>query len=122
MQTIRVRKEKIIESLTTHRAQHELILQEAIAGYRKHVIKELKKRLAAARKGEKIDRYINFEEPVNRLADYDTAIGMLELSVDDFVNLTEREYRSYVKDEWDWKLQFFIGNSAYSATAAANLG
>jgi hypothetical protein len=38
------------------------------------------------------------------------------------VELSEQEFGQYVMDDWAWKRQFLLSNSAYSATAANYVG
>lgn len=46
---------------------------------------------------------LNILAPEDHTDEYDKAIGMLEMSVDDTVLITHDEYRQYVLDEWFWK-------------------
>lgn len=52
------------------------------------------------------------EYPTSFLSDYDDAISMLEMSVDDGISLERHEFNQYVKNSWhqDW----LVSNAKYS--------
>jgi len=57
--------------------------------------------------------------PMNQTPEYDQAIRMLEMSVEDEVELTAGEFSQFVMDRWHWKQQFSATNSAYIAAASS---
>ena len=77
------------------------------------VVEELDRRLEDAKNGRKINLYFELVEPMNQTSDYKRAIGMLEMSVEDVIELTQDEYSCYVLDEWRWSGQFAITSSRY---------
>lgn len=118
MQQVTVKKDALLDILRTNREKHTAIFLEAQAGYRERVIKELDAMLAKAKKGERVPNYWQIQAPVNQTPEYDRAIRMLEMSVDDTVQLSASEFESYVMDRWTWKKAFLAANSAYSVTAS----
>src|SRR3954468_2858379 len=106
MKNLYFNKEQVLERLRENRANHEKIFLEAQEGFKAAVIKELEARLEAARKGQGISRYLNLAEPVNQLKDYDRAIAMLEMSLDEEIELDEKQFAQYMQDDWSWKGQF----------------
>lgn len=120
MDKINVNKEQLIDKLKENRAKHRGIFLEATDAYRKMAIAELDKSLELAKAGKKIRRSIDLMEPSDHTKDYDRAIGMLEMSQDTDIQLSERDYNSYVLDDWAWRQQFLYSNSSYSATASAD--
>lgn len=121
MESIKVKKEELLNVLRENRTKHRHIFEEAIEGYRKTVIAEFERRLDDAKAGRKIDIRFTLPQPVDQTKDYDRAIGMLEMTIDDVIHLEEIEYRQYVMDDWSWKQSFLTSNSTYSGTAAAFL-
>lgn len=121
MESIKVKKEELLNVLRENRTKHRQIFEEAIEGYRKTVIAEFERRLDDAKAGRKIDIRFTLPQPVDQTKDYDRAIGMLEMTIDDVIHLEEIEYRQYVMDDWSWKQSFLTSNSTYSGTAAAFL-
>ena len=112
----------IKEILKNNREEHRTIFLEAQEGYRKAVIAAFEERLADARKGKRVNTYINLVEPVDQTKEYDRAIRMLELTKDTEIELTEQQFANYVMDQWQWSRQFTTSNSLYSVRAAAKAG
>lgn len=122
MNAITVDKLDLLEKLKANRNEHRKIFLEAQAGFRQAAIRELDSMLADARTPDKkIRRTVNLVEPVDQTKDYDRAIAMLEMSVDEKIQLEEHDFRAYVQDEWSWKAQFNNSNRMYSPSLAAML-
>ena len=112
--TIRVEKEKLLEKIKANRKRHHEVVVDAQKHFREKVIEELDIMLEDARKGKRMRLHIGLAPPMDHTQEYDTIIGMLEMDVDDFVDLTEHEYRCYIEDQWEWSRQWAMTNSAYS--------
>lgn len=69
--------------------------------------------LANARDGRRISRVVSLVEPMDQTKDYDRAISMLRMSVDDVLEISEEEFQMYVLDEWHWKGQFSASTVGY---------
>lgn len=121
MNDINVNKAELLSVLRTNRDKHNAIFLEAQAGYREAVVKELDSMLAEARSGKKIRRAITLVEPVDQTKDYDRAIRMMEMSVDETIKLDPHDFQCYVMDEWQWKNQFMLSNVGYSKTLQDSL-
>jgi len=117
MKAIKVDKVTLIKTLEQNRQKHRAIFEEALEGYKTAIIAWLEKRLELVKQGKIINHYIQMEQPKDQTKDYDRAIGMLKLSLDKQIELTEQDYSQYVLDDWSWKKQFLHSNSAYSKTA-----
>jgi hypothetical protein len=122
MKTVRLRKSELLEKLGANRDKHKEIFLEALDGYKKAIIDALESRLADAKAGKRIDTYINLEQPIDQTKEYDRVITMLVMSLDDEIELDERQFAQYVMDDWSWKSQFLATNSVYSSTAATLSG
>lgn len=122
MQNVKIKKEKLLETLRENRTAHREIFLEAQEGFRAEAIKQLDAMLQAAKDGKKIRQSIGLIEPTDQTADYDRAIRMLEMSEDEVIELTELDFECYVLDNWRWKAQFLASNSSYSSTAARLTG
>ena len=116
MESIKVSKADLLAVLTSNREKHKAVFLEAQESYRKLAIEELDKALAEARSGRKILRFLTLVEPQDQSKDYDRVIRMMDMSVDDHINLSEREFQQYVMDEWQWKAAFTAANIGYSKT------
>ena len=120
MKTVKVKKAKLLDTLRQNRDKHVEDFKDACTGYREAVEKNVKELLKTVKKADSdtvldLELYINLSKPVSHKKDYDIAISMLEWSVDEFVNLDQREFRQYVNDEWDWKETFAASTSFYKS-------
>lgn len=118
MKAIRVNKVALVSTLKKNRDNHRKIFLEAVDGYKKTIIKELEFRLEQAKKGKRVEHFINIQQPQDQTRDYDRVLGMLDMSLDTEVDLTEQDYQAYVLDDWGWKKNFLHSNALYSKTAA----
>jgi hypothetical protein len=120
MKTIRVEKTKLLDAMRKNRMNHALEYAEAIVEYRKKSQKAFRKavRDRAREPNENLGNSVGipsteFPIPVNRTRDYDTVISMLDFSVEEFVELDEKQFKCYVLDEWDWRALAAFANTAY---------
>lgn len=120
MNKVTVKKDELLGILRTNRTKHRDIFIDAQKGYKERVIAELEKSLDDARAGKKLRTSITLVAPVNQTGDYDQAIGMLEMSVDNTVELSASEFRQYVLDKWAWDAQFKMSNATYTAMVDAD--
>lgn len=67
----------------------------------------------AERSDEDITLRIDAIRPVSNMKDYETILGMLELSTDNEFTLSEKDYKKYVLDEWDWSRSFAVTKTSY---------
>ncbi len=118
---VTVQKQDILTVIRSNRTAHRDIFKEAVEGYRKKALELLEKRIAEVKAG-KFFTYVQMSLPEDHTRDYDRVIGMLEHHQGTDIELLEADYAMYVQDDWEWKRQFLMSNSAYSGTAAAALG
>lgn len=116
MKAVNVKRSDLISALKANRERHSTEAKEAKAGYLIAVEKALKKALRDLRKGE-AKTNLGMMPPIDKTSDYDRAIQMMEMSVDETVELTEQEFRQYVQDEWSWKDAAIALNSTYALGA-----
>ena len=119
MEKIKVNKTKLLSILESNRAKHRQIFEEACDGYQKAVIKELEAQLKRAKEGIRRSMLISIPAPVDQTKEYDRAIAMLKMSVEEDVLLSEQDFRCYVLDDWEWKQKFLTSSRSYSARAAS---
>lgn len=119
---INVKRSQLLEKLKANRAEHRKIFLEAQEGYRAQCIKELDAMLQEARDGKRIRRAVALVEPMDQTWEYDSAIAMLEMSVDEVISLEEHDFKCYVLDQWQWKKQWTTSNVGYSRTLMAQGG
>lgn len=113
MELVTVKKDELLSVLKKNRKAHRAIFEEAQKGYRQEAIELLDKALKDAREGRKINTYIRLDSPVDQTEDYDVAIKMIEMSVDDAIEISEGDFRNYVLDQWHWRQKFDTTNAFY---------
>lgn len=118
MKLVKINKAKLIVAIQANRDNHKAELAEALEVYRKNVIATLNRKLAAVKAGKKV-RNVYFEIPQDNTKEYDRALKMLDMSVDDIIELDQREFQQYVMDEWNWKGDF---NRAYMSNVSSLSG
>ena len=116
--TVKVEREKLLDTLRKNRERHAKIVKEAQEGYKTKAIEALRSKLNEFTAGKIAYLQFNLQPPLDQTKQYDTAISMLEWSKDETVELESNEFRKLVMDEWDWMNSFLQSNSMYSTEAA----
>ena len=111
--TINVRRTELLEALKENRDLHGAAFEKAKAGYVRVERRHLLEALDRLDRGEMINRILGNVPPENHTSDYDDAIDMMMWSTDDIVELTQQQFKQYVKDDWGWKNQWVTSNSMY---------
>jgi len=76
-------------------------------------------RYIASREKVKNNELINFNSlhklnlPMNKTAEYDIAIEMLQMDISKEVSVSEHEFRCFVQDKWGWSEQLMLSNTKY---------
>lgn len=117
MQTITVPKEKLLATLQENREAHRETFLKAQGVFRERVITALDERLQAIRDGQKIDLQIYMPEPVDYTDSYDRAIAMVEWAVGDTMELSEKDFKQFVLNDWDWGRMFAESTVSYAMQA-----
>jgi len=117
MDNIKVKKEELLEVLKSNKEKHILEFKEAVRGYRVKSATLLSDQLAKVEGGEEFTMDFNLPKPVSHEEDYQLAISMLTMDVDDYVELDQHEFSCYVNDKWQWKSTFSHTNSGYTGSS-----
>ena len=121
MDSVKVDRVKLLETIRENREKHRTVFLEAIEGYKEAVIEALEKRLTDAKKNKRVSHIIQLVQPMDQTKEYDKIIRMLEMSIEQNIELSDREFAQYVMDDWTWKHQFLVSNSGYSKSASDTL-
>lgn len=113
MEKVRVNKQELLDVLQENRDAHEALYQRALDGYKDKVRAELENYLRRVEDGEVLRISVALPKPENHLDEYDRAIRMVEMSVDDVLELREKEFASLVMNDWGWMQQFLATTSYY---------
>ena len=115
MKSINVKRTDLLDILKKNRENHRDIFEKAQDIYREQAIQELDRMLSDAKANKKIRRFVMLPEPEDHTEDYDRAISMMEMSVDDIIELVETDHSQYVMDNWGWQKSFATNTSSYLA-------
>lgn len=113
MNTIKVKKADLLDTLRTNKAKHEEVYEQAMVKYREALIAELVALRADVEAGKQIEHRIKTVAPLRYTDSYEEAIQMLEWEVGDEVELEQHEFRQYIMDDWNWGQNFRAATSAY---------
>jgi hypothetical protein len=111
--TTLVDKERLLTALRENREGHAAEYEKAKKGYLRVTRKRLEELLARLVDGELLDRVWLEAPPEDHTKDYDDAIEMMEWTQDNQIDLTQAQFKQYVKDDWGWRDQWMTSNTAY---------
>ena len=112
MNTVKVNKFELLNKLNDNLAMHKEDYEEMLIVYKEQSIVALETSLTNF-KADVFDFAVNPRKPVNHVKDYQRAILMLEMSVEDEIELAERDFSELVMDEWQWKHEFEMTKTLY---------
>lgn len=113
METVKVTKSVVIGRITKNRDRHRDIFERAMTIYRQKAIERLEDVITALQNGDTPSLIVHLPVPEDHTKDYNAVLDMLDLSVDDEVEISQRDFRCYVRDEWDWKQKFLGTVNSY---------
>lgn len=114
MREVKVLKEELLIKLRQNRDKHEETYKDAMDQYRRDMEAVLFGMIDDMREKKEIKHFIEMDVPECHLDDYDGIIGLLEMSTDIYVDLSDYEYKRYVLDRWDWQESFAKNTSSYA--------
>ena len=117
MPTLTIPKVELQSILCTNRDKHRKLFEEALEAFREKAIENLESRIAQIKNGGKVNLYIDLVQPQDYTDSYNEVIEMLEFEINDEIELTQSEFRQYVKDDWGWKGNFSEGYTANTGKA-----
>lgn len=99
MDEVKVTRLDLLSKLRANREAHVKIYNDAMDGYFVSLAKYVKK-LEKQVEDRKEIKSVSFDIPRSHVDEYDEAIAMLEMSVDNEIVLNKREFNNYVLDKW----------------------
>lgn len=116
MEKVKVNRETLLETLKGNRDKHKQEYDEALAGWKTQAIDKLEENLEKFRNEDfsEVNPLAYLPKPQMHLRDYDLAIRMLEMSVDENIEIEQDDFNRYVMDEWAWKAGFATTYSNYT--------
>lgn len=121
LNSVKINKENLIEILKknakSHQEKYEKAYKNWVIAYKEMLEKLTKK----AEKGKPIPFHkIKLDKPKSYLASYEETIGMLELSVEENIVLTQNDYRQFVLDKWSWTNEFAFSSASYNSSSSSS--
>jgi len=115
MKTVKVKKEELLEELRSNLETHKSEYEEMVEKYYDAIGVEANKVILQVMDKRDIDLYPlkNVSVPELHESSYNRAIKMAEMSVDDVIEMEEKEFNQLVMDEWSWSHMFNNTKSAY---------
>lgn len=124
MNRVKIDRARLLARVQDNREKHRVEADDARRGYYEQLVEK------AARIRREASMHLddpglplkNFEinliAPTSHLADYDTVIDMLDMSSEDVIEISQDEFRRYVRDEWPWKSMWSSNSQFYSNGSA----
>lgn len=119
MKEVKVSKNALANILLSNKKKHVAEYLEAVEEYKVAALEAIAKGVAKlnaqieavkAMTPQTVEHIrwtsVTLPIPVSHEAEYNRAIRMVEMSVDEEIVLSEKEFTKYVLDEWDWKSDF----------------
>lgn len=117
MNSVKMNREELLKIVKENATKHVSEYAESVEDYKVGVVKVAKANLKMANSGD-ISNF-NFQRmpaaPVSYTDNYNRAIRMLELSVEDVIEVEEHVFNQLVLDEWGWKQQFVAQSALYKS-------
>jgi len=111
--TIKVNKSKLIDKIKENKENHIKQYEKAVIAYKKEADKQLKELLHDLNQG-KLDLDLELETPVDNSDNYDDIIDMFKWEEDDFVELSQDEFKEYIHDRTSFAVAAQFSNTYYS--------
>lgn len=114
MDSVKINRDELLKIVRENHDKHVKEYKEAIEDYKKAVIKISEENITLVNEGNLQLKALP-HKTTSYEANYNRAIRMLELSVDDVIELNQYDFAKLVLDEWEWKEMFSTMNSTYKA-------
>lgn len=118
MRDIKMNKKELLQIVLENKEKHVKEYLEAVEDYKKGAIKLAAEHVELAATGE-LDKIAKIRAmpsaPHSYETEYNRAIRMLELSVEEVIDIEEHIFNQLVLDEWAWKQQFTVASAMYKS-------
>ena len=118
MNEIKMDREQLLGIVRENLKKHLTDYAEAVEDYKVGALKVATSNLKIAKTGE-IDKFHQIkglpQRPVSYEKEYNRAIRMLELSVDEEIMIEQDTFNQLVLDEWHWKNSFVAASALYKS-------
>ena len=108
-------KKMVIEHLEANLISHREGYEEAMKGFWLSTVEMAKVEMEKLKKKEVSEIRVSLQKPENHSSDYSDFIDALKSAHEETVELTIREFKRFVNDDWEWKEGFETMRLGYSA-------
>ncbi len=107
---------RVLAIVKDNRARHRDIFEEAMEGYRRRAIEILEEHIQRIKDKDMEQVNVALPMPEDHTDDYDRVISMLEDNLAGTVVLDERDYKTFILDDWGWKREWTATNTMYAGS------
>lgn len=120
MEKVKVNRLALLETVKRNREKHVTDYEESLAGWKVEQEKALANALKTFRKTHEPlyvpgERSVLLRQPKSHEDDYDRAIRMLELCVEEDLELPMNDFDQWVMDNWQWQNDFSNIKALYAS-------
>lgn len=116
MHSVKVNRIELLGIVRQNCEKHITEYNESVEDYKKAAINVAQKNLELAQSGD-LDQIAKIkgmpQKPVSYEKEYNRAIRMLELSVEEVIDVEQDVFNQLVLDEWAWKNAFVASSALY---------
>jgi hypothetical protein len=116
MKSVRLNKKELLQIVVENRSKHIVAYEESVVDYRSAALKIAKENLELVSTGE-LDKIARVRmvptAPISHEKEYNRAIRMLELSIENEIEVEQDVFNQLVLDEWHWKHTFVTTSQMY---------
>lgn len=110
--TMMVNKANLITKIKENKVAHIRAYAKAMIAYKKEALKQLAEQVIKAKAGDTTLR-LNLITPIDNTKAYDATLEMFEWDINGEVELTQKEFNEYVRDETEAARHASISNQMY---------
>lgn len=124
MEKVTVKKSELLDALRHNRKKHVEEYEETVEEYKAAALQRLDNAVDTLKdqisklKGGDVPKLnvitFDIKPPEFHKTDYDRAIQMLEMAVDENITIVDWQFQQFVMDNWDWKDAFQSTRMSYS--------
>lgn len=118
MNSVKINRAELLNIVRDNLKKHLSDYTESVEDYKAGALKVATANLKIAKSGD-IDKFHQIrglpQRPVSYEKEYNRAIRMLELSVEEVIDVEQDVFNQLVLDEWHWKNQFVASAMAYKS-------
>lgn len=112
---VKISKNDLLEKLRDNKAAHIVEVSNLLEARRVQILEDFEIIIEnIARKADyQPPEHMSYPKPEDHSADYDVAISMVEMEVDDTITLAQDQFKRVVMDQWEWRAELDLANATY---------